>query len=390
MDKKKNVFTEVKDAIDLINAFTLNPIKAIQSYYLENGLKETPIVLNPDDHKRNINSLDNSIKRSIDILSGRLDKLNFDFIKNYSKQITADDTFFIHKPLRRVGIYAPYKMPSTVYTFLSAAKSAGVEELVVFLPVNKKDGSIDPASVYAAQRYNAEVLCGPSKYGFPLLAYGIDGIVKKCDKITGPCGAFINNIKQVTSITGECDIDMSAGPSELVLATDNLDRLNQIKLDLLSQLEHGPDSKAYLILIDKELSFENSEFNTELKNKRIEKLSFKNWDSAIDFINDLGPETVVVYSKETETIKEKINFAGVLYLNTINSLGDYGAIGRGCADPTGKMAKSQSGISPLSFMKLLPVVESKRIDEEFITSSLVLSEYEGLYNHQSAIKNYLT
>lgn len=379
---------ELIDAINLVNQFSISSIDMINSYYCENEINKFSIVISDEDKQNSIATLDGKIKKSIDSLSERLDHLNYFFMLNLNNSINTElDTVFYNNPLERVGIYAPYRMPSTVYTFLSAAKAAGVKELVVFLPVNKHDKKVDSASMYAAQKYGAEIICGPAKYGFPLLAFGINTIVNKCDKICGPCGTFLNQIKQISSIIAGCDIDMAAGPSELVIITDNNKSSKQIEFDLLSQLEHGPDSKAYLVKINVKPNLKSEEILKEISNEKIIFKDFSSWDEGIKWINTLAPETVVAYTENTSFYKEKIISAGVLYVNCINSLGDYGGIGRGCADPTGGMAKSQSGISPLTFLRVLPVVESCNLDQDLIDAAINISDYEKLPNHNSAIKN---
>ena len=379
------------DALKEIYEFQQNPQRAIKTYYEMNNLDDGlfPIILSKEAINNAISELDEKTKSSIDELSNRLDKLNNEFLKGISNPVNALDISYLYKPLERIGIFVPYKLPSTAYTFLSAAKASGVKNISVYLAFSKNEQKFDNASIYVAQKYGAEIICGPAKYGFPALAFGVNGVFDKSDKIFGPCGQFLNIIKQLSALIAGCDSDMSAGPSDLTIITDNIENIGQIELDLLSQLDHGPDSKAFLILINQKYKTNNDKINQCLIDGKIKILNFDNWYDGIMEINKLAPETVVIYSKSDENIKiakDSIVSAGVCYVNCINSLGDYGAIGRGCADPTGKLSKSQSGISPLMFMKIVPIVEAKNIDVSIKRSGAYIAQYENLENHQRAIE----
>ena len=386
MDGMNNGF---KRATESIKIFQDNPKDSILNYYIENGIKYNTIVLNDTSINDIVQNLNTNIKSSIDVLSEELDLLNRSFVQQFPKEITIDtQTKFVFKPLQRVGIYVPNKLPSSAYTFLSAAKAAGVSEVVVYLAINKNNKEIDPASVYVAKKYGATVTFGPAAYGFQILSFGVENVIDKCDKIYGPCGNSLNFVKQISSIVAKSDTDMSAGSSELVILTDKSDNLVQIKLDLLSQLEHGKDSMAYLVLVNQSPS-NYTDILVDNKDK-IKIIAFDNWADGINHVNCIAPETAVIYSCSEANIESamvNISSAGVCYVNCVNSLGDYGAIGRGCADPTGGMAKSQSGISPLQFMKVIPFITSTDVKEKNKQAARNLAEYEGLKNHANAIDN---
>jgi histidinol dehydrogenase len=211
--------------------------------------------------------------------------------------------------------------------------------------------------------------------------------------ICGPCGENLNILKNICGLLAGVGVDMSAGPSDLTIITDGKDGWAQINLDLLSQLEHGKDSSAQLIIVSDESyeSFISCQFSNELSNHvNISILKVDNAADAIDSVYVKAPETLEVFSDDPEKYKRCFKYCGVVYINTSSTLGDYGAIGRGCADPTGGFAKSQNGISPLTFLKIVPVVSGVGIDANMLVNASEIAAYENLKAHKNVIDYHLS
>jgi histidinol dehydrogenase len=192
----------------------------------------------------------------------------------------------------------------------------------------------------------------------------------------------------MSCILAGVSMDMAAGPSTLAVVADQSADWQQIKLDLVSQLEHGPDSSSQLILVGSEARelWAQTPFASEIKNQPSVRTDYvETIEEAANLINKSAPETAEIWIKSAAQLLPLIDSCGVVYVRQTSSLGDYGAIGRGCADPTDGLAKSQSGISPLSFFRLQALVEDGTTDPEFRNAASVLAEYERLLNHKKAI-----
>lgn len=381
-------------SLDIIYNFIKDPIKAIRDKYNETNIDPDtfPILLDKMEITSMISGIDRELINAIDILCERLDNQNIEFVHKFSKSICiqseSDSIEYSFKPIECIGLYIPYRMPSSAYTFLSAAKAAGVKRIMVYLPVDLKKGKIDELSIYVANKYNATILRGPAVFAFPTLAFGVPNVLKPCDKIFGPCSNRLNLIKQLAAFIAQCDTDMCAGSSELAIIADDYNNITQIEYDLLSQLEHGDDCKATL-LIKNDIEYEfNATVIAEIEKGKISVIKYTTFEEGIEQINKIAPETLVVYTENVNNIrciKDRLIGTGVCYFNCSNSLGDYGVIGRGCADPTNGFSKSQSGVSPLLFMKNIPFVISLEKNKSPYNAGMVIVDYEKLKHHKDAM-----
>jgi histidinol dehydrogenase len=379
------------DVLEIIDDFNKSPMEYIKRINTEKNIMVSSLTKTEEYLALQLLKLSEGQKEAIDDLTFRLDTVNSQIINEIKDKILLNDYALEIRllPIKRIGIYVPKAMPSSAYTFLSAAKAAGVNDIVLFIAQDEK-GDIDPLTIYVAKKYNAQIVGGPARIGFPTLAFGIDKI-EKCDMICGPCGENMNIIKNVCGLVGHVAIDMSAGASDLTIITDREDHWEQIYFDLLSQLEHGKDSTSQLIIVGDRVkkSFINSKRFTSLKNvANISVIYVASSDEAIELVYTRPPETLEVFSDDLGKFESCYRFCGVVYTNTSSTLGDYGVIGRGCADPTGGFAKGQSGISPLRFLKVVAVVSDKKLTPKDIDSAKILAQYEGLSSHERVLNNF--
>ncbi|HEY4513635.1 MAG TPA: histidinol dehydrogenase [Candidatus Paceibacterota bacterium] len=303
------------------------------------------------------------------------------------------------RPIEKVGLYIPggkASYPSTVLMLGVPAKIAGCREIILCVPPGK-DGKVPSAVLVAAD------ICGISKIfktggaqAIAAMAYGTESI-PKVSKIFGPGNQYVTTAKML--VYGEVDIDMPAGPSEVLVFADKDANPIWIAADLLSQLEHGEDSQAILVtpsqLIARQVLTEVKKQTENLERKEIIKESLKNSfivivpndDQACKLINEYAPEHLEIISKNENEILEKINNAGSVFLGKYSSepLGDY-ATGSNHTLPTSGYAKMFSALSVESFGKKMQIQRvSKNGIEKLRKTVEVLATREGLDAHKNAI-----
>lgn len=304
------------------------------------------------------------------------------------------------RPIQKVGLYIPggsAPLFSTILMLAVPANIAGCKEIILCSPPNK-DGKIHPAILYTAH------LCGVTKIfkvgGIQAIAgmtFGTES-VPAVYKIFGPGNQYVTVAKQIATKYGVA-IDMPAGPSELLVMADDSANASFVASDLLSQAEHGADSQVILVTTSKDLieSVEN-EIETQIKElprKDIaeqaisnSKLIFVEEDqTAIDLINEYGPEHYILCVKNEQLFIDQIANAGSVFIGdyTPESAGDY-ASGTNHTLPTNGYAKQYSGVNLDSFMKSMTFqkISAKGIQEIGKTIEL-MAEAEGLQAHKNAV-----
>ena len=262
------------------------------------------------------------------------------------------------RPIEKIGLYIPggkAAYSSTVLMLGVPAKIAGCAEIVLCVPPGK-DGKIPGVVLVAAD------ICGISKIfkvggsqAIVAMAYGTESI-PKVSKIFGPGNQYVTTAKML--VYGEVDIDMPAGPSEVLVFADITANPAWVAADLLSQLEHGEDSQAILVTESQVLASQVlAEIEKQAKNlsrKEIIKESLQksfivvvaSEIQACELINEYAPEHLEIISKNERQILEKINNAGSVFLGPYSSepLGDY-ATGSNHTLPTSGYAKMFSALS---------------------------------------------
>jgi len=277
------------------------------------------------------------------------------------------------------------------------AAIAGCEKIVLCSPPNK-EGNIHPAILYTAK------LCGVTQIfkvgGIQAIAAMTFGTphIPQVYKIFGPGNQYVTVAKQLATKFGVA-IDMPAGPSELLVVADDSANPAFIASDLLSQAEHGVDSQVILVSTSKIL-LENVEREVELQlnvlpRKEIAQKSIANsklifiddQESAINLINEYGPEHLIVCVENEDFYIENIKNAGSVFIgnNTPESAGDY-ASGTNHTLPTNGYAKQYSGVNLDSFMKSMTFQKITEEGIENIGPAIeVMAEAEGLHAHKNAV-----
>jgi histidinol dehydrogenase len=305
-------------------------------------------------------------------------------------------------PLRSVGAYvpggtAPY--PSSLVMTVVPARVAGVDRVVVASPADRA-GATNPVLLGAAGllEVDAFIVAGGAQ-AIGALAYGLPAAaIDPVDRIVGPGNAWVTAAK--IEVCGEVGIDLPAGPSEgLVLAGPPADP-ERVALDLVTQAEHGPDSPAILVTTDPSFAdaVEQALDGLLATAHRREILARSLADhgrivlapdlaTAIEFVNDYGPEHLSVDIEPLEPTVERLRNAGSLFVGpwAPESAGDY-ATGANHVLPTGGLARSSGGLAVEAYGKFIQV---QRITREGLASIAdtvtTLAEAEGLLAHRDAV-----
>jgi histidinol dehydrogenase len=304
------------------------------------------------------------------------------------------------RPIQKVGLYIPggtAPLFSTILMLAVPANIAGCKEIILCSPPNK-EGKIHPAILYTAH------LCGVTKIfkvgGIQAIAsmtFGTETI-PPVYKIFGPGNQFVTVAKQIATKYGIA-IDMPAGPSELLVMADDSANAAFVASDLLSQAEHGVDSQVVLVSTSRNLiDAVEAEVAKQIKvlprmaiaEKAIanSKLIYlENQQTAVDLINEYGPEHYILCVKNEEFYLRQTYNAGSVFVGnyTPESAGDY-ASGTNHTLPTNGYAKQYSGVNLDSFMKSMTFqkISEKGIQEIGNTIEL-MAEAEGLQAHKNAV-----
>jgi histidinol dehydrogenase len=284
-------------------------------------------------------------------------------------------------PIDSVGVYVPsgtVPLVSSVYMTVLPAKIAGVNRIVLASPPNKF-GSIDPHILVMANLLKVdEVYKVGGAQAIGALAYGTKTI-PKVDKIIGPGNMYVTEAKR--QVFGYCDIDMLAGPSEVVIIANRYEDAQYVKTDLLAQAEHAK-GVAILVTPSKRL--------VKAVKREVEKgfiVLTKNMSEAVEVVNLLAPEHLQIMVKNPRAVLKKIKNAGAIFVGpyTPVSVGDYIA-GPSHVLPTGGTARFFSGLGIEDFVKRSHIISyTKKALEEARDAIDKLTTIEGLPKHMDSV-----
>lgn len=335
-------------------------------------------------------------------------KANIEFYHNAQKSrgfiLNKDKGVFLGQrvlPLEKVGVYVPggtAAYPSSVLMNVIPAKVAGVSEIVMVTPPSK-DGGINPYIGVAAKIAGVDKIykVGGAQ-GVAALAFGTETI-PKVDKIVGPGNRFVATAKKL--VFGTVDIDMIAGPSEiLIIAQDNANPA-YVAADLMSQAEHDKLASSILVTTSKDLhekvekelavqveTLERKDIIIESLNNYGKVIICKDLDECIEVSNKIAPEHLELMVDNAMELLGKVKNAGSVFLghNTAEPIGDYFG-GTNHVLPTSGTARFFSALSVDSFIKkssfLYYSEEAVKEDGEKIIN---IANKEGLTAHANSIK----
>lgn len=303
------------------------------------------------------------------------------------------------RPLSRVGVYAPggrAAYPSSVLMAAIPARIAGVDEIFLASPL--RQGRLNPYVALAAR------ICGIDRVfkiggaqAIAALAYGTASI-PRVDKIVGPGNAYVAAAKK--HVFGQVDIDMIAGPSEILIIADHEADPVLIAADLLGQAEHDELACAILVTDDDRLAISvQAEIASQLSRLPRRDIARRalagqgaivitgDIDEAIELANHYGPEHLELMLAGPEMWLEKVRHAGCVFLgaSTPETVGDYIA-GSNHILPTAGTARFSSPLGVYDFIKRISVVSFS--PEDLATLGLLAAGFarlEGLDGHARAV-----
>lgn len=303
--------------------------------------------------------------------------------------------------LKRVGVYVPggtAAYPSSVLMNVIPAKIAGVKEIVMVTPP-QEDGTANPDILAAAKIAGVDrVFLMGGAQAVAALAYGTQS-VPKVDKIVGPGNIFVATAKKL--LYGTVDIDMIAGPSEILIVADKSANPKFLAADLMSQAEHDKMASAILLTTSEETANETAkelsrQMQTLERRDIIEQslndfgaiIVCKDISEAVDFANELAPEHLELAVENPMEYIGRVDNAGSVFLGHYSPepLGDYFA-GPNHVLPTSGTARFFSPLSVDSFIKKSSFIYyTEPALSEAKDDIIKLAETEGLTAHANSIK----
>ena len=399
-DTDRNVTAIVSDIIDNVRK---NGDKAVKEYTIKfDGKAPEFFEVSKEETEKAINDCDPQFIATLEKAAANIR----DFHKRQLQQswlTTKENGVILGQRIRgleKVGVYVPggtAAYPSSVLMNVIPAKIAGVKEIIMATPP-LKNGKPNPDIMAAAKIAGVDrVFLMGGAQAVAALAYGTE-TVPKVDKIVGPGNIFVATAKKL--VYGTVDIDMIAGPSEILVLADETADPKFLAADLMSQAEHDKLASAILVTTSKKLAEETkSELErqmAQLSRKEIIDESLTNFgaiivcedmDKAVEMANGLAPEHLEVCCENPMEYIGRLDNAGSVFLGNYSPepLGDYFA-GPNHVLPTSGTARFFSPLSVDSFIKKSSFIyyteSALRADKDDIVR---FADTEGLTAHANSI-----
>lgn len=389
-----NIINEVKEnGDDAVREFTVR---------FDGGVPKKSVI-EKDELQEYLNMVDDDFKSAI--IKAKNNIYDFHFRQAQQSWMTTKESGVIMgqrvRGLHRVGIYVPggtAAYPSSVLMNAVPAKIAGVKEIIMVTPP-ATDGNPDPNIMAAAAVAGVDrVFLVGGAQAVAALAYGTEKI-PKVDKIVGPGNIFVATAKRL--LYGVVDIDMVAGPSEILIVADKTADPAFLAADLMSQAEHDKMASAILLTTSIDLARAAAhEIEKQVKNldrQEIIRESLENYGEiivcedlkqAIDFANELAPEHLELCVAEPLKYIGKVDNAGSVFLGNFSPepLGDYFA-GPNHVLPTSGTARFFSPLGVDSFVKKSSFIYYTPAELRAAKDDIIkLADTEGLTAHANSIK----
>ena len=299
-----------------------------------------------------------------------------------------------------VGIYVPggsAPLISSLLMQLIPAQVAGCKNIIVCTPPNKS-GEISPEILWIAKIYGVkEIYKVGGAQAILAMAYGTT-IVPKVNKIFGPGNAYVNAAKKLCS--SDVAIDLPAGPSEVMIVSNDIEKASIAAADALSQLEHDQDSRAFIISsnlkILQKIKTSVNEQMQQLSRQSVLKQSIENlllikaksFKDTLVLINDCAPEHLILLDEDYSKYLVEVNNAGSIFCGALSpeSFGDYSS-GTNHVLPTNGQAKVHSGLGVKDFGKQISVQTASSEGFENLKNTVItMAQAESLDAHEQAVK----
>lgn len=278
------------------------------------------------------------------------------------------------RPLRRAGVYVPGGRAVYVSTLIMCAvpaRIAGVEEIVV---ATTPSAAAKDELHYVCNRLGIREIyqCGGAA-GIAAMALGTESL-RRVDKIAGPGNAYVTAAK--ARLVGEAGIDMTAGPTELVVIADDTADAELVQADLDAQQEHGPDSAVICICVGRALNV-----------RATLTLVADSIDEAVAISDRIAPEHLCIHARHASAIAARAQNAGAIYcgLSSPPAVGDY-VVGSNHVLPTAGSARFFSPLGVYDFVKRTNVVALSASElQELAPYAARIAAFEGLPQHAQSV-----
>lgn len=355
-------------------------------------------------------SVENGFMKSLDRAASQIEAFHRQQLSKSWIKTDRPGTFLgqVVNPVDAAGIYVPggkggnTPLVSSVLMGAIPAGIAGVKKISMVTP-SRKDGTVNPHLLVAAKRVgvNAVYKVG-SAWAIAALAYGTETI-PKVDVIVGPGNIYVTLAKKI--VAGTVGIDMTAGPSEILVIADNTAHPEFTAADLLSQAEHDTLASAILVTTSQETAEAVRRAVKEqiksLARKEIAEASLAQYGAimvvpdlavAAEVANKIAPEHLELHIKDPFEYIGQIRNAGAIFIGhyTPEPVGDYIA-GPNHVLPTAGTARFSSALSVENFIKKTSIIHYSRSAFEREADDIIrLAEIEGLGAHANSVKVRLT
>lgn len=401
---------ELGPILDMVGAILAdvrqNKDEAVRKYTLLFDKADIPvdsIRVSVDEISRAVEQIDPEL---LAVLERAADNIRSFHVKQLETGYTMDvadgaQIGMIVRPLAIAGIYVPggtAPLPSTVLMNVLPAKAAGVPRVVLCTPP-RADGTIAPVILAAAHIAGTdEIYKVGGAQAIAAMAYGTPSI-PRVDKICGPGNIYVNTAKRL--VFGQVDIDMFAGPSEILIIADDTANPGFAAADMLSQAEHDKIASAILLTTSEPLAdavAEAIDRRSELLGRReILEQSIRDYcavvyvpdlETAINFANELAPEHLELCIRDPEKYVPQIQNAGAIFLGnyTPEPLGDYFA-GPNHTLPTSGTARFFSPLNTGDFVKKMSILRYNESSLRGCYQDVAhFADAEGLDGHAAAVR----
>ncbi len=297
-------------------------------------------------------------------------------------------------PLARVGLYVPngeYPLLSSLLMTAIPARVAGVRDIVVAVSP-KRSIRNDARWLYAFKKLGIhQVLNLGGAQAIGILGYGFPGF-SPVDLIAGPGNPYVTEAKEEMRRRGRVGIDVTAGPSEVMVVAGDERYFPVIIEDLLAQAEHGPGASGTLVTWDSTLASRVERYLEQLEPRdllgTVRVIRTATPREAGVVANRACPEHLGLMGLEAESLLDQIHTAGAVFVGPMagQALGDYVA-GPSHVLPTGGAGRFQSGLSTGTFMRRMSIIQaSPELSPTTIEMGVILAELEGLNHHQASLR----
>ena len=306
------------------------------------------------------------------------------------------------RPITVAGVYVPggtAPLPSTVLMDVIPASVAGVPRIVFCTPP-RADGTVAPVILAAADIAGAtEIYKVGGSQAIAAMAYGT-ATIPRVDKICGPGNIFVNTAKRL--VFGQVDIDMFAGPSEVIIIADESSNPEFVAADMLAQAEHDKLASAIVLAVGDDLArkiWEAADRRSDAADRQVQLegsmenycsvISVDSVDTAIAFSEELAPEHLELCVADPDAALDKINNAGAVFMGNYSPepLGDYFA-GPNHTLPTSGTARFFSPLNTGDFYKKMSVINYNEESLRAVYKDVAkFARSEGLDCHAASIES---